>query len=306
MIRLGDRTSKSTDTGRITYEWIGPELAARYLEEMPGNRAISHRLVIQLTEAAKNGTFYKNVAPIHFDKLGKLRNGQHRMWMVIESGIQQEFSVIRGASEEEIAALDTGKKRTMGDVLSMAGYPNGSMLGGALTNMWLYQYGTALPGQGRNMFTKSNQYGLSNQNVMDYVEEHPRMQDSAAYMARTPAVRLLGSPAMLAFAHYVICETNPVDGPEFFNIIATQRFEGQDDPAFRLFERLKRMKSQKEKHMMATSTEIGALTIRAFNLWVEGTTVKQLRWRRGNDMATRDDFPRPLVNKRRYYLEVKA
>ena len=295
-------TMEVTHDGRtISWEVVTPDEASGYLETMPPNRKVSQRLVSQLVDAAVSGQFFTHVAPIHFDVKGKLRNGQHRMWMVVESGIPQEFEVIRGATEQEIDALDTGKNRTTSDVLAMDGIENANLLSAALVNMWLYESGEHLPGMGRTMYLGDDKRGLSNQNIKDYLKLHPSIVDSVKYMKETPAVRLLGSPAMLAFCHYVITMVNKVEGPEFFDIIAKQRFASNDDPAFRLHQRLKRAKESKQRANKLTATEIGALTIRAFNLWLAGTEVRSLRWRASGDLKGRkgDDFPKPLTGIRK-------
>ena len=100
----------------VGYETITPAQATDYLNSMSGNRPLSNKQVEYLTQQAVAGKFFSNVAPLHFDTEGRLRNGQHRMWMVIESNRPQEFMVIGNASEEEIDALDIGKRRTGGDV----------------------------------------------------------------------------------------------------------------------------------------------------------------------------------------------
>ena len=291
----------SHDGRTITWEMITPNIASGYIDTMPSNRKVSQRLVSQLVDAANSGRFHTHVAPIHFDVDGRLRNGQHRMWMVIESGIPQEFEVIRGVSEDEIDALDTGKSRSSSDVLSMSGVENSNMVGAALVNLWLYQSGDHIPGMGRSMYLGDDKKGLGNQNIKEYLNSHPKMMDSVRYMKETPAVRLLGSPAMLAFCHFLILNVNESEGPEFFDIIAKQRFASNDDPAFRLHQRLKRAKDSKQKASKLTATEIGALTIRAFNLWLEGAEVRSLRWRASGDLKSRtgDDFPRPLTGRRK-------
>ena len=153
--------------GTVGYETITPALATEYLNAMPGNRPLSNKQVEYLTQQAEAGKFFSNVAPLHFDTEGRLRNGQHRMWMVIESGRPQEFMVIRNASEEEIDALDIGKRRTGGDVLVLDGYENGTLLAGALVNLWMYEHGIN-PGYSRSFFNTKNAPGMTNHMMREY------------------------------------------------------------------------------------------------------------------------------------------
>ena len=297
-------TSIANDQDRLTegnrtvqYEWIDQIQATKYLETKPANRKVSTRTLNMLVESAQKGEFYTDVAPIHFDTEGNLKNGQHRMWMVVETGIAQRFLVIRGATQKEIDVADTGKKRSPGDVMTIAGYKYGNTLSGALTNLWLYQYGNALPGMGRNMFSADQKRGLSNHNIREYILEHPDMIKSVEYVQTTPSIRLLAAPAMLAFCHYIITKVNPVQGQEFFDAIALRKFDSDDDPAYRIWQRLERAKSERNRHYTLSATEIGALFIKAWNFWVNAERIKLLRWRIGNDMSKRDDFPIPLAGR---------
>jgi hypothetical protein len=299
----GTKSETVESNGRsIGVETITPIEATAYLESMPGNRPLSNRLVEYLVQQANAGTFYPMVAPIHFDTQGRLRNGQHRMWMVIDSEKTQQFLVVRNASEEEIDALDIGKRRTGGDVLALDGYANGGMLSGALQNLWMYEH-NIVPGHARSFFSTKNAPGMTNHMVREFVTLHPKLLESVEYLKGTPSIRLIGPPAMLAFCHYAILRANPIQGPDFWASVATQVFWGQNDPAFRLYDRLSRSKAVNErKDKKLIPTEVAALTIKAWNMWVQGKDVTILRWSiRGGTghqvkapgfHPTGEDFPR--------------
>jgi len=288
----GTKTEIVEKDGRtIGVELITPTEAVAYLNTMPGNRPLSNRQVEYLTEQAKGGTYYPMVAPIHFDMEGRLRNGQHRMWMVIESDKPQEFLVVRNASEEEIDALDIGKRRLGGDVLALDGYGNSKMLAGALQNLWMYEH-NIIPGHSRTFFSTKNAPGLTNHMLREFMTLHPRMVNSTEYIKVTPSVRLLGPPSVLAFCHYGIMRANPTQGPAFWLAVATQNFWGQDDPAFRLFDRLNRSKTKTDKSARLVPGEVAALTIKAWNLWVQGKGAKHLRWKAPGHKYAGEDFPR--------------
>jgi len=295
---------KSLEYGGRTVgiELITPTEATAYLESMPGNRPLSNKQVEYLTQMAIAGKHHLFVSPIHFDTQGRLRNGQHRMWMVIELDKPVEFLVIRNASEEEVDALDTGKRRTGGDVLALDGYANGGLLAGALTNLWMYEY-NIVPGNSRTFFATKNAPGLTNHMMREYMPLHPKLVDSVGYMRNTPSVRLLASPSILSFCHYIIVKSSPVEGANFWESIATQKFDGQNDPAYRLFDRLSRAKTgvgQAKKRNQLTNTEVAALTIKAWNFWVQGKSIGLLRWK-GPDSPQPEEFPR-LRNTRHKHL----
>ena len=98
---------------------------------------------------------------------------------------------------------------------------------------------------------------------------------------------------MLAFVHYGILRANAAKGEKFWASIATQNFWGQDDPAFRLFDRLSRAKNKiKDRAARLTPSEVAGLTIKAWNLWVQGHSAKLLRWKAPGHKHLGEDFPR--------------
>ena len=290
------RGTKSETMGKhgrtMGLEIITPIEATAYLESMPGNRPLSNKQVEYLVQQANAGTFYPFVAPIHFDTEGRLRNGQHRMWMVIDSDRPQEFLVVRNASEAEIDALDIGKRRSGGDVLALEGYNNGAMLAGALQNLWMYEH-NIVPGHSRTFFNTKNAPGMTNHMMREFMTLHPKMVESVEYLKGTPSVRLLAAPAMLAFTHYAINRANPTQGPAFWTSIATQNFWGQNDPSFRIYDRLSRSKAKNERREnRLTPSEVAALIIKAWNSWVQGKEVVVLRWKAPGHKYSGEDFPR--------------
>jgi hypothetical protein len=294
MVKLVDSTVEtlSRNGQTVGYETITPALATEYLNSMPGNRPLSNKQVEYLTQQAEAGKFFSNVAPLHFDTEGRLRNGQHRMWMVIESNRPQEFMVIRNATEEEIDALDIGKRRTGGDVLVLDGYENGTLLAGALVNLWMYEHGIN-PGYSRSFFNTKNAPGMTNHMMREYAALNPGMGDSVAYIKATPSVRLLGPPNIMTFCHFLTVKANTLQGIAFWDALASQVFWGQNDPAFRIHERLTRSKGGQRQNRLVPS-EVAALLIKAWNFWVQGKGISQLRWQMPGSHALRgaEDFPR--------------
>ena len=289
---LGTKTETLENNGRsVGFEIITPIEAVTYLNSMPGNRPLSNKQVEYLTQQANAGKYFSNVAPIHFDTQGRLRNGQHRMWMVIESEMPQEFMVVRNATEEEIDAMDIGKKRSGGDVLALDGYSNSGVLAGSLLHLWMYE-NHMIPGHSRSMFSTKNAPGMTNHRMREFMALHPGMVASVDFMRATPSVRLLAAASILTFCHYGITRANKEQGAAFWASIATQNFWGQDDPAFRIYDRLTRSKNEKQSNRLALS-EVAALTIKAWNFWIQGRNTVYLRWRApGHKAHTTEEFPR--------------
>jgi hypothetical protein len=188
-------------------------------------------------------------------------------------------------------ALDIGKRRLGGDVLALDGYGNSKMLAGAVQNLWMYEH-SLIPGHSRTFFTTKNAPGLTNHMMREFMTLHPGMVNSVEAMKVNPSVRLLGPPSVLAFCHYGIMRANPTQGAAFWLAIATQNFWGQDDPAFRLFDRLNRSKTKTDRSVRLAPAEVAALTIKAWNLWVQGKGAKHLRWKAPGHKYTGEEFRR--------------
>jgi hypothetical protein len=60
-----------------------------------------------------------NGTTIIYDWDGNLRDGQHRLWGVVESGVTVEFDIIYNMDPEAIRTIDVGSKRSGGDTLVM-------------------------------------------------------------------------------------------------------------------------------------------------------------------------------------------
>lgn len=101
---------------------ITPEMAREWLERLsPKQRRVRPRHVARLVKSHQAGDFMLNGAPIILDELGFVIDGQHRLWMVVESGIPVTILVVSGVSPQAFMTLDDGSKRTGSDMLRADG-----------------------------------------------------------------------------------------------------------------------------------------------------------------------------------------
>lgn len=105
-------------------EFITPDMAAAWLEHNPINRPLNPNGVAQWARAIAAGEWDLNGESIKFDVHGRLLDGQHRLQAVVKTGIPIRTFVTRGLPPETQRTVDTGKKRTPGQVLSIEGIPN--------------------------------------------------------------------------------------------------------------------------------------------------------------------------------------
>lgn len=116
------------------FEKIGPEKAMKYIETMTGNRSVRQKHVDYLAAQMKAGMWRRTHQGIAFDKEGRLVDGQHRMWAIIESAATIDVMVTRGLSPEDIAALDGGLSRDFQDSAHYSGWGD-DKLGAAIAKI---------------------------------------------------------------------------------------------------------------------------------------------------------------------------
>lgn len=100
-------------------EKITPNKAAILLKKNPKNRDIDGAHVTYLAKQMTDGEWQDNGETIVISVTDNLLNGQHRLMAVIESGVTLMFWVMRGAADEVIHSIDTGKTRSLKDVFKL-------------------------------------------------------------------------------------------------------------------------------------------------------------------------------------------
>lgn len=101
-------------------EKITPKRASYYLKENGHNRRPSQVVVDQYAHAMTRGEWMSDNGQTIVLSGRKLIDGQHRLLAIIQSGIPQTLQVVRGVSLDAFATVDTGNRRMLKDVLSIA------------------------------------------------------------------------------------------------------------------------------------------------------------------------------------------
>ncbi len=89
-------------------ETITPEVATRMIESSDDfrNRRINNTKVSEYARAMEEGRWTLSPDAISFDPHGRLINGQHRLWAIIESGVTIQGLVVRGLPTETFQNMD--------------------------------------------------------------------------------------------------------------------------------------------------------------------------------------------------------
>jgi hypothetical protein len=246
---------------------VGPVEAKRLLERNTSNRALKQRAVADYARDMSEGRWHFSNQGLGLDKHGVLADGQNRLHAVIESGAVITTLLATGLEPEARDVVDTGVKRSFGDVLRMNGRTNVANLAGAVAIRARYELG-AQNGWG---WTETRSRGrLSHEELLAYLREHPQLEEraSGSWLVRK-ALGKVGLGPIVAFESMAV-EVNPDALAYFREAIVSGGMLKARDP--RLLLRNHLMKRDRAGDSIWTL----GLFVKAWNKWLSGEEVELL------------------------------
>lgn len=120
-IMVGDIALQQMKTDLLSYwVYIGPDEALRILLKHGANRPVRPGVVRALIRTLTANRWRLTHQGLGFDRTPELRDGQHRLLAICESGIGAVMMITLGLSEEAIHALDINAKRNIADILGVS------------------------------------------------------------------------------------------------------------------------------------------------------------------------------------------
>lgn len=267
---------------------VTPKIAEEFLERNTQNRTLSDVVVKKYARDMKDGAWHYDASPIRFDVDGELIDGQHRMWAVIESNTTQEFLIVRGLPKRAFTTIDTGKKRSLADVLTIQhpGLSNGSHIAAMTTIITKYENGM------RGIALRANRTSvLSTDELMEFfaknreaIEEN--IKGARAVRDRLPAVTMTS----VGLARWVFMNIDPEDAGDFFAKLASGAGLDEGDPILALRNYLFREASRSKTALPLDVAT--AVFIKAWNAYRRGDKIKLLAYKPGG--ATPERFPEAI------------
>lgn len=120
----------------LKYVKISPETAKVLVGEQINckNRKLTASTVKVYQNQMDNDEWVEYTAEaIKISSSGTLIDGQHRLQALVNAGKTYDFLIATGLTEKTIHVLDTGKKRSPGDVLNINGVEHSSIKSSAIT-----------------------------------------------------------------------------------------------------------------------------------------------------------------------------
>jgi hypothetical protein len=146
---------------------ITPDRARNYLKFNTENRLPSKTNLSTLVNEMKDGRFLENGEAIIFDKLGNLKDGQHRLMAIVRSGKSYYIPVVKGVDPQAMATYDTGKKRSASDVLQLNNFKNPLPVAAFIVSIDKFHYRNSKSSISKGNTGKSSNT-MTNQQVLDF------------------------------------------------------------------------------------------------------------------------------------------
>lgn len=266
---------------------VTPELAQKLLNLNTANRPIRAAEVDLWKEVIERGAWHYTHQGIAIDSDGVLQDGQHRLSAVVKSGVAVELQISIGMPPENFNAIDNGLRRTFGDVAHRFGFINPNKVGSVARMLIIYN---EYPMRGFNN-------KVSNAEVAEFLSRNYKGSE----MMVGEKVHLAVNEAQMHWQYYRINNTA-------FATFLYKAWEllGEDDPKVLEFLEglrsganlpeedsrlaLRRTVSSPTNKSPRTAVNHLALTVKAFNRFIQDKPVKVLAFR-----PKVEDMPKLLV-----------
>ena len=263
-------------------ELVTPDMAADWLSKHnTHNRRVRAQRVSLLEGDMRRGAWTFDAMPLRFAIDGTLLDGQHRLAAVHRSGIAQPFLIVRGLPASAQEAMDIVSPRSTGDTFSLRGYKNSTALAALCLCAFKWNAGVR-----KAIFTGS---GVTSAQRSDFLDAHPELHDYAG-LSRIGIERDLGmGRRILHLSWWLFDQIDKDDAAFFFERLCSEFGHEPENP---ISELRRSLLSAKGDTRSSTSPEWQlAMTIKAWNFYRDGASVKNLRWRRGGSAP--ESMPEP-------------
>lgn len=267
----------SKETVEVTT--VTPRYAKELLAKNFNNRTIRNRWVEEYASAMTRGEWEFNGDSIRIDRNGVVLDGQHRLSAVIASGVPMKTLLVTGLEPKVFDTIDTGKKRTAGDALSMRGETNANGLA-AVARMYFTYMQSGNPC--KTVITPTVPQ------VEETIDENPGIRNATDRVTKSKWCKRYLTVRIGGFCYYVFRQHDFAAATEdFFNGLETGAELVEGSPIMLLRDRL--MEDRISRDRLAEEYKV-ALIFKAFRHARDGQTLRNLRIRMHGPKAEYDWF----------------
>jgi hypothetical protein len=246
---------------------VTPVHAAHLLEKNTRNREVSQGTVDKYARDMKAGRWKLNGETIKFDWNGELRDGQHRLWAVLQADEPVDLEFAENLDPAVMDTIDTGRARSFGDVLRIGGAAYSKELAAVLR--WQYMYDR------KSISTKG---GVSHSELKEVAEKYTDLESLIPEALKyTRARRMLG-PGIWCFVFASMCRIGIARAIEFAEQLDSGENLTKGMPALTLRERMMANITAKAK---ISRIMVCAMAIKAANAHLHAKSLTVLKWQEG-------------------------
>lgn len=271
--------SKSMKNIEVTKEVITPDIAADWLNANDHNRKLSDYNVKRLAETIRRDEWEENGETIKISKDAKVLDGQHRLAAIVVANKAITTLVAWNVPDEYFDTIDIGRPRRMNDMLYIRGETSERTLASALTMLYRYKN----RGNFNQIVASATPTPTELFNLLD---KYPEIRESAS-IGNKIRRRLRNAPAsIMSVLHYTFSNIDPAQTEIFFESLMSGANLSEDDPIYRLRERVS------VTGVKLDANEVAALTIKAWNAFRTKRKIQSISFRDSGPRA--EAFPIPV------------
>ena len=261
---LGASPSITTEIVKVT-----PSIAEKMLGRNVHNRHLSAAVVAKYRRAMVAGEWLVTGEAIKFGVNGDLLDGQHRLAAVIESGKTVPMMVIKGLPVAAQDVMDTGRARTVGDQLGLAGFTDAALLAAVARVVLVYESG--------ELYAK---FPVSTPQARVLVEGNSLIA-FATSRARSISKGCDLRPAVAGATFYLLMKIDDAKAQEFFERLTDGANLPSGSPILALRARLRALRDERTR---LPTEALVALVFRTWNAWRQHRKLNSLPLYRNGEL----------------------
>jgi hypothetical protein len=241
---------------------VTPQMAARWLAETnTHNRTLRGPAVAAYARDMTEGRWHTSGEAIKFAVDGTLLDGQHRLAAIARAGVAIATFVVFGLRREAQDVMDSGRKRSAGDALQLAGMRNVGRLSAAARLALCRRDGLPL-----------SSTGYTNAEVQGFIRANPDLVEAVELMGNTVR-NLLLTPRAGDYCFWLLYRVDPDAAYAFFTSLQSLAGLADGNPILVLHRRLSGNYGASRR---ISIEEQLSLVVRAWNYWRQGRSVQKL------------------------------
>lgn len=261
---------------------VTPERAQQLLEQNKNNRRVSAKNLEKVEAIMSRGEWRLNGEAIKVSTSGRVLDGQHRLLASVNTGTTFQTLIVYGLPDETQETMDSGKSRTLADILSLRGYKSTHSLAAIVTAI----IRSEIYGIKSAVSSGTAARPVTNHQAVRRLETEPTLADIYNHVYGATKVGLQGKIAGMLY--YRFSEIDSEDADFFFDRLASGAGLERNHPILSLRALLLNLKSAPGT---SNTTYVTAVTIKAWNKFRAGEDCTQLKFRTGG--ANPEAFPEP-------------